>query len=133
MLIGLAITGPLVAARGAPEGLDAAAIAWMAVAGVGNVVGLLLAYSALRVGQVGVVAPLVSTQGAIAALIAVVAGEELGADVGVLLLVIAIGICMAAIAPPAGGRARPAGSPVRRRMESVLRSRSAGACTRSAA
>ncbi len=100
MLIGLAITGPLVAARGVPEGLDAAAIAWMAVAGVGNVVGLLLAYSALRVGQVGVVAPVVSTQGAIAALIAVVAGEELGADVGVLLLVIAIGICMAAIAPP---------------------------------
>lgn len=49
MLIGLAITGPLVLARGVPEGLDAEAGGWMAVAGIGNVVGLLLAY--LRSGR----------------------------------------------------------------------------------
>src|SRR5439155_19199249 len=95
MLIGLAITAPLAFARGIPNGLDGEAAAWMAVAGVGNVAGLLLAYSALRVGKVGIVAPLVSTQGAIAALIAIIAGEEVGADVAVLLVVIAVGIWLA--------------------------------------
>jgi drug/metabolite transporter (DMT)-like permease len=83
----------------------------MAVAGVGNVAGLLFAYSALRIGKVGIVAPLVSTQGAIAALIAIIAGEQVGADVAVLLAVIAIGISLAAIAPPeeAAGEAKPEG------------------------
>jgi drug/metabolite transporter (DMT)-like permease len=99
MLIGLAITGPLVVAKGVPEGLDAEAAGWMAVAGIGNVVGLLFAYSALRVGKVGIVAPMVSAQGAIAALIAIIAGEQVGADVAILLAVVAIGISLAAIAP----------------------------------
>jgi drug/metabolite transporter (DMT)-like permease len=102
MLIGLAITGPLVLARGVPEGLDGEAAAWMAVAGVGNVVGLLLAYSALRIGKVAIVAPIVSTQGAIAALIAIVAGEQVQLGVAVLLALIAGGIWLAAI-PPAEG------------------------------
>jgi drug/metabolite transporter (DMT)-like permease len=100
MLIGLAITAPIAFARGIPDGLDAEAGAWMAVAGVGNVVGLLLAYSALRIGKVGVVAPVVSTQGAIAALIAIIGGEQVGADVAVLLVVIAVGISLAAVARP---------------------------------
>src|ERR671930_1564348 len=77
MLIGLVITAPLAFARGIPDGLDAESGVWMAVAGVGNVAGLLLAYSALRVGKVGIVAPLVSTQGAIAAVISLLAGEAL--------------------------------------------------------
>jgi len=100
MLIGLAITAPLAFGRGIPDGLNAESGIWMAVAGVGNVAGLLFAYSALRIGKVGIVAPLVSTQGAIAALIAIIAGEQVGADVAVLLAVIAIGISLAAIAPP---------------------------------
>jgi drug/metabolite transporter (DMT)-like permease len=99
MLIGLAITAPIAFARGIPDGLDAEAGAWMAVAGVGNVAGLLLAYSALRIGKVGIVAPVVSTQGAIAALIAIIAGERVGADVAILLAVIAVGIWLAAVAP----------------------------------
>src|SRR4051794_39791366 len=102
MLVGLVITVPLAFARGIPDGLDAEAGAWMAVAGVGNVAGLLLAYSALRVGKVGIVAPLVSTQGAIAALIAIIAGEQVGADVAILLAVIAVGIWLAAVAQPEG-------------------------------
>jgi drug/metabolite transporter (DMT)-like permease len=103
MLIGLAITAPLAAAKGVPGGLDLEAGAWMAVAGTGNVVGLLLAYSALRIGKVGIVAPMVSTQGAIAAVIAIVAGEQVGVDVGLLLAVIAVGICLAGIAPEQAG------------------------------
>ena len=99
MLIGLVITGPLAFARGVPSGLDSTAAFWMAIAGIGNVVGLLLAYSALRVGQVGVVAPIVSSQGAIAALIAIVAGESVGAATAALLGVVTIGVTLAAIAP----------------------------------
>jgi drug/metabolite transporter (DMT)-like permease len=105
MLIGLAVTAPLVVAEGVPEGLDADAAAWLAVAGVGNVVGLLFAYAALRIGKVGIVAPLVSTQGAIAALIAVIAGEQLATGAGALLVVIAIGIFAAAIEPGTDQRA----------------------------
>ena len=108
MLIGLAITVPVAFARGIPEGLDAEAGAWMAVAGVGNVGGLLFAYSALRVGKVGIVAPVVSTQGAIAALIAIIAGEQVGPEVAILLAVIAVGIWLAAVAPSEGaGHAQP--------------------------
>jgi drug/metabolite transporter (DMT)-like permease len=99
MVIGLLITGPLALARGVPSGLDSTAGGWMAVAGVGNVLGLLLAYSALRAGQVGIVAPIVSTQGALAALIAIVAGESVGGATAALLGVITIGVALAAIGP----------------------------------
>jgi drug/metabolite transporter (DMT)-like permease len=106
MLEGLVIVGPLAAAQGIPDGIDGENLGWLAVAGVGNVAGLLFAYAALRAGKVGIVAPLVSTQGAIAAAIAVIAGESLGSDVALLLAVIAGGVFLAAIAPdprPAAG------------------------------
>jgi drug/metabolite transporter (DMT)-like permease len=99
MLIGLVITAPIVALQGIPDGLDAESGLWLAVAGVGNVVGLLLAYTALRLGKVGIVAPMVSTQGAIAAVIAVIAGESLGTAAGIVLGFIAIGIFLAGVAP----------------------------------
>jgi drug/metabolite transporter (DMT)-like permease len=106
MLIGLAITGPGVALEGVPEDLDAESGAWLAVAGIGNVVGLLLAYAALRAGKVGIVAPLVSTQGAIAAVIAVIAGESISAAAGIALAAIACGVFLAGVGPEEelGGR-----------------------------
>jgi drug/metabolite transporter (DMT)-like permease len=107
MLIGLVITLPLAAFEGIPDGLDGEAFFWMGVAGAGNVVGLLLAYSALRVGKVSVVAPIVSTQGAIAALIAVLAGETLSPEVAILLVVIGAGVVLS-------GRATGAEEPAQR-------------------
>jgi drug/metabolite transporter (DMT)-like permease len=95
MLIGFAIVIPSAAVEGVPDGLDGPAVGWLAVAGVGNVLGLLLAYTGLRIGKVGVVAPIVSTEGAIAAVIAALAGEEIAAGVGVTLAVIAVGILFA--------------------------------------
>jgi drug/metabolite transporter (DMT)-like permease len=106
MLIGLAIVAPLVALEGVPDGLDAESAAWLAVAGVGNVVGLLLAYTALRVGKVGVVAPVIATQGAVAAVIAVVAGESIGVAAGLTLVAIAIGVVLAGLADEPGEEAR---------------------------
>jgi uncharacterized membrane protein len=97
MLIGLVITAPIVSVQGIPDGLDAHAGVWLAVAGVGNVLGLLLAYAALRLGKVGIVAPMVSTQGAIAAVVAVIAGESVGTAAAIVLGFIAVGIFPALI------------------------------------
>jgi drug/metabolite transporter (DMT)-like permease len=96
MLIGSIIVVPWAAVEGVPDGLDGANLGWLAVAGLGNVIGLLLAYSGLRIGKVGIVAPVVSTEGAIAAVIAVVAGERISWAAGVTLAFIAVGILLAA-------------------------------------
>jgi drug/metabolite transporter (DMT)-like permease len=98
MTIGLVIVVPWAALEGVPDGLDRPAVGWLVVAGLGNVVGLLLAYSALRIGKVGIVAPIVSTEGAIAAVIAALAGERIAAGVGLTLGVIAIGLLLATAA-----------------------------------
>ncbi len=97
MLVGFVITAPIAALRGIPSGLDGASGAWLVLAGAGNVAGLVLTYHALRIGQVVLVAPLVSTEGAIAAVIALLAGETLAPGVGLALAVIAAGVCLAAI------------------------------------
>jgi drug/metabolite transporter (DMT)-like permease len=96
MMLGFLIVVPWAAVEGVPEGLDVGSVGWLAIAGIGNVVGLLLAYSGLRRGKVGIVAPIVSTEGAIAAVISVVAGEQIKEGVGVTLGVIAAGILLAA-------------------------------------
>ena len=88
MLVGLLITVPLAALSGVPARLGPGSGAWLAVSGAGNVGGLVLTYRALRVGQVTLVAPLVSTEGAVAAVIALIAGEPLAPGVGVTLAAI---------------------------------------------
>jgi drug/metabolite transporter (DMT)-like permease len=105
MLIGLAIVLPLVVLEGVPDDLDGESGAWLAVAGIGNVVGLLLAYAALRAGKVGIVAPVIATQGAVAAVLAVVAGESIGAGAAVTLAVIAVGVVLAGLAGDDGEEA----------------------------
>jgi drug/metabolite transporter (DMT)-like permease len=99
MLVGFVVAAPLTAAEGVPEDLDSRALWWLAVAGAGNVGGLLLEYGALRAGMVSLVAPVVSTEGAIAAVLAVLAGEALGIGVGLTLAVIAAGVVVASAAP----------------------------------
>jgi drug/metabolite transporter (DMT)-like permease len=82
-----------------PGSLGAAGIAWMLVSGLGNVVGLILEYTALRLGKVGVVTPVTSTEGAIAAVLAVAAGEALGVAPAGLLAVVVLGVVLAGVAP----------------------------------
>jgi drug/metabolite transporter (DMT)-like permease len=103
--VGLCITLPLLALAGVPHGLDAPKLAWLALAGFGNVGGLLLTYRALRSGKVAVIAPVVSTEGAIAAVISVAAGERLAAASAAALAVIAAGIVLASLDPQAPGDA----------------------------
>lgn len=97
MLVGLLISGPAAAIQGVPSGLGGSSGEWLLLSGAGNVAGLVLAYSAMRIGQVALVAPLVSTEGAIAALIALLAGESVGPAVGGTLAVIVVGICLASV------------------------------------
>ena len=73
MLTGFCIVVPWALLEGIPEGLDAGSATWLVVAGAGNIFGLLLTYSALRTGNVGIVAPIVSTEGAVAAILALIA------------------------------------------------------------
>ena len=98
MLTGLVVVLPLALAGGIPENLDEE-LEWLVLAGVGNVSGLLFNYAALRVGMVSIVGPISSTEGAIAALLAIAAGETLGAAAGITLGVVALGVVLAARVP----------------------------------
>jgi drug/metabolite transporter (DMT)-like permease len=95
---GLAVTLPLTVASGVPAGLDAVAAAWLVLAGTGNALGLLFAYRGLESGKVGVIGPILSTEGAVAALLAVAGGQALTAPAAVALAVIALGVVLAGIA-----------------------------------
>ncbi|HKP18132.1 MAG TPA: EamA family transporter [Gaiellaceae bacterium] len=100
MLTGLIVVGPMALADGKPAELDGGAAVWLVVAGAGNVGGLLLSYTGMRIGKVGVVAPITSAEGAVAAVVAVAAGEHLGVGTGVALCVVVAGVVLAA-RPPA--------------------------------
>jgi drug/metabolite transporter (DMT)-like permease len=97
MLVGLVITVPLAAPTGIPHGLDGRPALWLALSAGGNVAGLLLVYAAIRVGQVALVAPLISTEGAIAALIAIVAGESVAPAAAGAITMIAVGVALSSI------------------------------------
>jgi drug/metabolite transporter (DMT)-like permease len=97
MMIGLAVTLPAVAVTGVPSDLDASAAGWLALSGAGNVLGLLVVYAALRIERVGIVAPITSTEGAVAAVIAAARGEAISAGTGAALAVIPVGVVLASI------------------------------------
>ncbi len=97
MLIGLVVTTPLVLVAGIPTGLTGTNSIWWAVSGLGNVAGLVLAASAFRFGKVGVVAPILATEGALAATIAAILGESIAPLAAFVLLVIVGGVILAAI------------------------------------
>jgi drug/metabolite transporter (DMT)-like permease len=99
MTVGLLVVVPAAVITGVPDALDARSAGWLAVSGFGNVIGLLCTYSAYRVGKVGVIAPIASTEGAVAAVIAVVAGEHLAPGAGAALVAITLGVALAARSP----------------------------------
>ncbi|MBV9336216.1 MAG: EamA family transporter [Solirubrobacterales bacterium] len=99
MSFGLLLVVPPTIVLGDVNQLSAATIGLMVVIGATNVIGLRIEYVALRRGNVGVVVPIVSTDGAIAAVIAVLAGLRLRADTAVLLAVVSAGVMLAAASP----------------------------------
>lgn len=105
MIVGLVVMAPAAAIEGVPKNLDRTIVVWLLISGVCNISGLLLVYEALRIGKVGLSSPIISTEGAIAAMIAVAAGEALGLRQGIALIVIVIGI--AAVAAGSAGEEAP--------------------------
>jgi drug/metabolite transporter (DMT)-like permease len=92
MLLGLGALAVLAPASGLPQDATGRAWAWAVVGGLGSAVGLSMMYRALRLGKVGVVAPIASTEGALAAVFAIALGETLTAAVAACLVVIAGGV-----------------------------------------
>jgi drug/metabolite transporter (DMT)-like permease len=76
------------------------------VVGLSHNVGLLLAYAALSIGRVSIVAPILATEGALAAVISVALGEPLAPSTALLLAAIAVGVVLAA-AERSADRATP--------------------------
>lgn len=98
MLIGLVITLPFVFVSGVPAEVGEN-VWWLIAAGTGNVGGIVLAGLAFRVGKVGVIAPILATEGAIAAVIAAMLGESIAPIAAFILMAIVTGIVISAIAP----------------------------------
>jgi drug/metabolite transporter (DMT)-like permease len=92
MLIGGVFALALAPLFAFPHGASTDAWIWAVAAGAGSAFGLSMMYRALRIGKVGVVAPIASTEGALAAVLSIALGERLTAGVAVCLAVIALGI-----------------------------------------
>jgi drug/metabolite transporter (DMT)-like permease len=95
-LFGLIVSIPLAVAD-SRSGVATADILWAGLAGLGNVAGLLLLYIAVRRGKVGLAAPIVATEGAIVAVIALLTGETVDALVIGLLALVVVGVVMATL------------------------------------
>jgi uncharacterized membrane protein len=108
MLIGTFIAVPATILWGEGADFTPTALTLLAISGAGNVVGLLLAYTAFKAGKVAVIAPIISTEGAMGAVIAILLGEQVGIAAAVVLTAIAIGVIVAssggddAVAEPGG-------------------------------
>jgi drug/metabolite transporter (DMT)-like permease len=92
MLVGLVVATPMAVASGPLPEITTPTLLWLAGSGLGSVVGLAFLYRGLRIGKVGVVTALGSTEGALAAVVSVVRGESLPPLALLMLAVIAAGI-----------------------------------------
>lgn len=99
MIVGTVVGLPLALVSGVPTDIPPEAPVLLLVAGLAYSAGLYVAYRALVIGKVGIVAPIVATEGALAAVLAVALGDTLGVQAGLLLAVIAVGVILSAIEP----------------------------------
>jgi drug/metabolite transporter (DMT)-like permease len=110
MLIGLVALSLTLPFSGSAH-ISARSALWLLLGGAGNVVGLLILYHSLRIGQMGVVMPIVSIEGGIAAVLAIIAGQPVGALRGVALAVTVVGVMLTGMGRrpvgPASGAAAP--------------------------
>lgn len=112
MLFGALIAVPATIVAGGGANLTPDALGLLAISGAGNVIGLLLAYTAFQGGKVAVIAPILSTEGAMGAVISIFFGEQIGIAAAVVLTVIAIGVILASTGTadaPAEGIVEPGG------------------------
>ncbi len=112
MLVSTLIALPVAALTIGESRPTADALPYLLIAGAGNVFGLLFEYIALRSGKVGLVGALAAAEGAVSAVLSVIAGEVLGPLQGLGVAVVGIGVTFAALGPdpdsPDAGSARRA-------------------------
>jgi drug/metabolite transporter (DMT)-like permease len=82
-----------------PSQLTPKIVGLVFLAGATNVVGLRIEYTAFRRGKVGVVSAVASTEGVIAAVIAVAFGAHLATWTAAVLLAVTVGVVLAAAHP----------------------------------
>ena len=119
MAVGLAVAiVPALLAK--PVDLGVPELLGLGVVGLSHNLGLLLAYGALSIGRVSIVAPIVATEGALAALLSVAFGEPLALSTAVLLAAIATGVVLAAAERSADPSTPEALNPARTRRAALL-------------
>ena len=99
MIVGVVVGLPIAVASPAPRTIEPSTLGLLLLAGTCYVVGLQLTYTALRIGKVSIVAPIVATEGATAAIIAVVLGDRLSVGAAVMLGVIVLGVVLSTLEP----------------------------------
>lgn len=97
MLVGAIVAFPLAILSPFPAGIPPASLGVLLLSGVCYVVGLQITYAALRIGKVSIIAPIVATEGAVAALIAVALGDALGLTTALLLGAMVLGVVLASL------------------------------------
>ena len=114
----LAALGP--ALLSTPTDLDPPKVIGMIVVGLSHNLGLLLAYAALSMGRVSIVAPITATEGALAAVLSVILGESMATTTAILLGVIAVGVVLSAYERSADRPESPATAPANNRRAALL-------------
>ena len=99
MIVGTIVGLPLALASGVPSTIPPEAPLLLLVGGLAYSSGLYVAYRALVIGKVSIVAPIVATEGALAAVLAVLLGDALGVQAGLILALIAVGVVLSSIEP----------------------------------
>jgi drug/metabolite transporter (DMT)-like permease len=105
MVVGVIVALPVAAVSPGPTTLEPSTLGLLGLSGICYVVGLQLTYAALKIGKVSIVAPIVATEGAVAALISIGRGDPVGAIAGISLAVVVSGVVLSSLEP---GRAEVA-------------------------
>jgi len=93
MVLGLLLLVPALVFSHRPH-VDGETMTWLVLSGIANVAGLLMVYRALGTGRIGVVAPIVSAEGAVTAALAIVAGQAVGVGQAMALAAVVGGVIL---------------------------------------
>lgn len=97
MIIGVLVGAPLALLTPLPATIEPSTYGLLGIAGLCYAGGLWLTYQALTIGKVAIVAPIVATEGAVAAVIAIALGDTVGLAAGLALAVIAVGVVLSSM------------------------------------
>jgi drug/metabolite transporter (DMT)-like permease len=99
MIVGVVVGLPIAVASPPPATIAPSTVGLLVLGGACYVIALQLAYTALRIGKVSIVAPIVSTEGAVAAVISIALGDAVGITAGLMLVAIAVGVVLSSHEP----------------------------------